>query len=144
MFMTSNLTINNLMFILEAREWKQAMKRKFNSLYHKYCDERSPAQINLNATMFAAMAQVQKGEVSLQENVFQEAMDETWDLMERNVYKQFIKSDYCKFYIHMKLNDPVTLNQLQLSVPENEEDIHKEIIRSSEKEFPDYYGISER
>ena len=97
MFMTSNLTINNLMFILEARDWKQQTKRKFNSLYHKYCDERSPAQINLNATMFARIAEAQKCEKPLQDNVFQEAIDETWDLMERNVYKQFIKSDYCKF-----------------------------------------------
>lgn len=118
MFMTSNLTINNLMFVLEAKEWKDTMQRKFNSLYHKYCDERSPAQINLNATMFAAMAKAQNGEIPLQDNVFQQAIEETWDLMERNIYRQFLESDYCKFYVHMKSKDPVTLNQLQLSVPE--------------------------
>jgi len=142
MFMTSNLTINNLLFILEADQWQNEMKRKFNHLYHKYCDARSPAQINLNAHMFEAMAKVNKCEDVLKENVFEEAITETWNIMELNVYKQFLKSDYCKFYVHMKQNDPVTLNQLQLSVPEisDEQDIEKDVIRSSEKQFPEYFS----
>merc|ERR1719384_924464 len=120
MFMTSNLTINNLLFILEAEEWQNRTKGKFEAIYHKYCDDRSPAQINLNANMFEAISKVERGEEVLTEEVFEEAMAETWNIMELNVYKQFLKSDYCKFYVHMKQNDAVTLNQLQLSVIEPE------------------------
>ena len=135
MFMTSNLTINNLLFILEAEEWKTETRAKFNRIYHKYCDDRSPAQVNLNANMFEEMAQVEKGG-DIQDVVFDDAIAETWDIMELNVYNQFLKSDHCKFYVHMKRNDPLTLNQLQLSVPEApESDIKKHIIRSSEHEF---------
>lgn len=144
MFMTSNLTINNLLFILEVREWESGMRRKFNGIYNKYCDDRSPAQINLNATMFETIAKVQRGETVLDENVFTEGVNETWALMETNIYNQFLRSDYCKFYIHMKNNDPVTLNQLQLSVPETDDDVQKDIIRSSEKAFPEYFGAHSR
>merc|ERR1712154_505427 len=62
MFMTSNLTINNLLFILEAEEWQNRTKGKFEAIYHKYCDDRSPAQINLNANMFEAISKVERGE----------------------------------------------------------------------------------
>eukprot|EP01083_Nonionella_stella_P065900 173070_1 len=143
MFMASNLTINNLLFILEAEEWKITTRRKFKSLYNKYCDERSPAQINLNADMFQRISDVAIAdhEAPLQETVFDEAITETWALMELNIYKQFLRSDYCKFYCHMKQNDPVTLNQLQLSVPEDEEmQCQKDVIRSSEKTFPAYFA----
>eukprot|EP01084_Bolivina_argentea_P088836 160391_1 len=142
MFMTSNLTINNLLFILEAQEWKQQQKKKFHGLYNRYCDDRSPAQINLNADMFEKIAKVANSEVPLNDNVFEEAINETWSLMEVNVFKQFLKSDHCKFYVHMKQNDPVTLNQLQLSVPDNitGANVQKEVIRSSEKQFPEYFS----
>merc|ERR1719411_2276809 len=135
MFMTSNLTINNLLFILEAEEWKTEMRSKFNRIYHKYCDERSPAQINLNANMFEVMSHVEQGG-ALHDFVFNDAIAETWEIMELNVFRQFLNSDHCKFYIHMKKSDPLTLNQLQLSVPEiTEAEIQKHIIRSSEHEY---------
>jgi len=116
MFMAKNLTINNLLFVLEAEEWAVETRRKFNSLCHKYCNERSPAQINLTAKQFARITRVQKGDGALSTKVFAEALSETWDLMERNIFKQFLDSDYCAFYVHMKNNDPFTLNQLQLSI----------------------------
>jgi len=137
MFMTSNLTINNLLFILEAEEWKSETRERFNRIYHKYCDERSPAQINLSADMFEEMAKVEKGG-TIQDFVFDDAIAETWEIMELNVFNQFLKSDHCKFYVHMKRNDPLTLNQLQLSQPEmadRDADIQKHIIRSSEHEY---------
>merc|ERR1740123_1846985 len=112
---TSYLTINNLLFILEADEWKTEMRSKFNRIYHKYCDDRSPAQINLNANMFDEMAEVEQGGV-IRDFVFDKAVAETWQIMELNVFNQFLASDHCKFYMHMKKTDPLTLNQLQLSV----------------------------
>jgi len=116
MFMTNNLTINNLFFVLEAQDWAANTRRKFNTLCHKYCNDRSPAQINLTAKQFGRIFAVQKGEAPLQDTVFAEALAETWNLMERNIFKQFLSSDYCRFYVHMKKNDPFTLNQLQLSI----------------------------
>merc|ERR1719400_2425285 len=65
MFMAKNLTINNLLFVLEADEWAVETRRKFNSLCHKYCNERSPAQINLTAKQFARITRVQKGDTAL-------------------------------------------------------------------------------
>lgn len=138
MFMTKNLTINNLLFVLEAEDWAAETRRKFNSLCHKYCDNISPAQINLTAKQFACIKRVTKGDAVLTDKVFAEALSETWSLMERNIFKQFLASDYCKFYVHMKNNDPFTLNQLQLSiVPVNNADAEQgkpkaNVIRTSE------------
>merc|ERR1712013_155597 len=137
MFMTKNLTINNLLFVLEAEEWAIETRRKFNSLSNKYCNERSPAQINLTAKQFSRITCVQKGKGALTDTVFVGALTETWDLMERNVFEQFLDSDYCKFYVHMKNNDPFTLNQLQLSIVpvSDEQEMGKpkaQLIRTSE------------
>ena len=136
MFMTSNLSINNLLFVLEAEEWKKGRKAKFDALYEKYCDERSPMQINLDAQMFAKIANVQNATTPLSEAVFEDAMAETWELMEKNIYQQFLDSDHCKFYLYMKDADPLTLNQLQMSIPDNmesgDQDCVRQIIRSSE------------
>ena len=38
MFMTKNMSINNLVFVFEANDWAVEMRRKFNSLCHKCCD----------------------------------------------------------------------------------------------------------
>ena len=134
MFMSHNLTINNLLFILEAEEWAKESRRQFQSLYNKYCSEKSPAQINLNGDMFGRIGKVHDKADVLYEGVFDEAIGETWELMERNLFKQFLDSDYCKFYIHMKQHDPFTLNQLQLSVATESKDqkLNARIIRNSE------------
>ena len=137
MFMTSNLSINNLLFVLEAEEWKTGRRQKFDALCDKYCDEDSMMQINLNAQMFGEIEKVQYNGESLKENVFEAAIAETWELMEKNIYRQFLESNHCKFYLYMKDADPLTLNQLQMSIPEGvveEEDDEciKQVIRNSE------------
>jgi len=136
MFMTSNLSINNLLFVLEADEWKKGRKSKFDALYEKYCDEESLQQINLDAQMFAGIRNVYEGLTPLSEDVFEKAIVETWELMEKNIYLQFLESDHCKFYLYMKDADPLTLNQLQMSIPEAIEEADgqciKQIIRNSE------------
>merc|ERR1739842_273187 len=80
-------------------------------------------------------AEVEQGGV-IRDFVFDKAVAETWQIMELNVFNQFLASDHCKFYMHMKKTDPLTLNQLQLSVPEiAEAEVQKHIIRSSEHEY---------
>jgi len=133
MFMTSNLTINNLLFVLETEEWMNSSRSKFSALHAKYCDDQSAAQINLTADQFARLNRVNAGKEALSEDVFEDAVYETWELMERNIYHQFIESDFCRFYLYMKVHDPLTLNQLQLSVPEEEygDNVEKHVIRNS-------------
>merc|ERR1712013_942174 len=133
MFMTSNLSINNLLFVLEAEEWATEARSKFKTLYRKYCDDKSAAQINLTATQFGKLNRIEQGKEALSEDVFEEAVFETWELMERNIYHQFLDSDFCRFYLFMKQHDPLTLNQLQLSVPEEEYDdnVERQMIRNS-------------
>jgi len=133
MFMTSNLSINNLLFVLEAEEWAMESRNKFKTLFAKYVDDKSAAQINLTATQFGKLNAVETGKEALSEDVFEDAVFETWELMERNIFHQFLDSDFCRFYLFMKQNDPLTLNQLQLSVPEEEYDdnVERQMIRNS-------------
>jgi hypothetical protein len=116
MFMTSNLTINNLLFILETDKFQKQMRKEFSLLYNKFCDNASPSQINVNAKMFKYFRSVENAENPITDIVFNEASEETWQLMQSNIFKQFLNSVHCKFYVHMKKNDPVTLNQLQLTI----------------------------
>jgi len=134
MFMTSNLSINNLLFVLEAEEWMADARKAFEDIYAKFCDDKSAAQINLTATQFGALEAVDCGKEALSENVFADAVFETWELMERNIYQQFLDSDYCRFYLFMKQHDPLTLNQLQMSVPEEEysDNVERQTINNSD------------
>lgn len=143
MFMTANLTVNNLMFVVETEAWQNKTRRGFNKLYNKFCDERSPAQINVSSKVMAKIKAVENQSEVLSEDIFEEASEVTWQLMERNIYNQFLESDYCSFYIHMKRNDPLTLNQLQLTSLEEEEvepPPNVRVIQSSEKGFPAYFS----
>lgn len=153
MFMTSNLTINNLLFVLEIDNWKDRCRSDFKQLYHRYCDDRSPAQINVSAKLFKEIAVIYDNveeDIILEENdkqtgnmkvgsanvkidapqqndhktlstdVFDKAYKETWHILQTNIYKQFLQSTYCKFYVHLKNTDPLTLNQLKMKVNRDE------------------------
>jgi len=133
MFMTSSLTINNLLFVLEAEEWAAEARKTFGVIYGKFCDDASAAQINLTATQFGKLGAIEQGKEALSEDAFEDAVFETWELMERNIYHQFLESDFCRFYLFMKQHDPLTLNQLQLSVPAEQYDdnVERQMIRNS-------------
>ena len=143
MFMTSNLTVNNLLYCIEVNQFKQNIRSNFNSIYRKYIDDSSPAQINVSAKLFKEIKKYKEKNkhdntyiYPILSNCFDDSRDETWKLMETNIYKQFIKSDYCRFYVHMRKNDPVTLNQLQLSVIDEENNKKPDqMIRSSEQVY---------
>ena len=54
-------------------------------------------------------------------STFDEALSEVWKLMEDHVYREFLKSKYAQFYLHMKKNDITTLNQLHMGLLDRED-----------------------
>ena len=76
MFLTKNLSINNLVFVLEDLAIE---------MRHK---------INLTVKQFVRITYVQKGTYVLQDSVFAEALVETWNFIERNIYKQFLTPNW--------------------------------------------------
>jgi len=64
---------------------------------------------------FKELTAVSKMESILTENTFDNALNATWKLLEESIFQQFLKSSHARFYVWMKQNEPVNLNQLQLS-----------------------------
>ena len=71
-------------------------------------------QINVSARQFKPITTLKKRLNDISIDIFDDAMKETWFLMETNTIKSFLESAWCRYYLHLKKADPVLLSQMRM------------------------------